>query len=369
MTITLRHGQFRTRLRFRFSHAAAERTATENIIVEIQGSDGICGYGEGCPRPYVTGENTQTAQHFITAHGQEIAAMARTVDDLRGWITDNETLIDTNPAAFAAIELAILDRLGKRANQPLEVTIGAPYLSGPLPYTAVIGDSKPLVTRLVGTAHRLWGFSDFKIKLNGDKTRDLKRLRTLPARARIRADANNHWPNASACIDHIRSLGNPFWAIEEPVTAGDFTAMRTIATSLDIRIVLDESLTRRSHLQPCSQDPHFWVANIRVSKCGGILRASQLAREAQALGIEIILGAHVGETSLLTRAALAVGQSLQKPPLAREGAYGRILLADDLAQPPLQFSRGGSFHPARHGLQTAAGSGVTVTPQNIEWPL
>ncbi|MHA1570577.1 MAG: enolase C-terminal domain-like protein [Alphaproteobacteria bacterium] len=369
MSLSLRRGRFATSLRFRFRHASADRTATDNVIVEIRDSDGICGYGEGCPRQYVTDETAETAALFIDSQGPAIALAATTLANLRSWIAQNENLIDANPAAFAAIECAALDLIGKRAGQPLESVIGAPPLIDPVPYTAVISDSSPGKTRLIALAHRLWGFSDFKIKISGDPGRDRQRLQTLPPGARIRADANNHWQDAATAVTHIQGLGRPFWAIEEPVTAGDYSAMQTIAEALGLKIILDESLTHRAQLTCLAESPHLWVANIRVSKCGGILRASHLAKQAQALGIGVILGAHVGETSLLTRAALAVGQTLKAPPIAREGAYGTILLKSDLTQPALRFSHGCHFHPNRYGLNKAAGLGIKVNTDLIQWAI
>ena len=38
-----------------FKHASAERAATQTLWVEARTADGMIGYGEGCPREYVTG--------------------------------------------------------------------------------------------------------------------------------------------------------------------------------------------------------------------------------------------------------------------------------------------------------------------------
>lgn len=367
MTVSVRIGQFHTDLRFRFRHASADRSATENIIVELVDTDGRRGYGEGCPRDYVTGETVSSGQAFVRKYGPELAAQTETVDALQYWIDSHEPLIDANPAAFAAIELAALDLMGQRLKQPLEGVIGVPVLETPVRFSGVIGDASPTKTRLVSYAHRFLGFTDFKIKLNGDTDTDRRRLSTLSKGGRLRADANNLWPDAAGCIAHVQALGQPFWAIEEPVAVGDDQAMREIAATLGVKIVLDESLTRRDQLDRYAVDPSMWIANIRVSKCGGVLRAAQLARQAQEMGIGVILGAHVGETSLLTRAALAVSQSLRTAPLAREGGYGTILLKSDIGQTSLRLGRGGRFDPRRYGLTTAAGMGFAADLSRIDW--
>ena len=367
MTIALRQGRFESRMRFRFKHASAARSKTANVIVELRDENGVCGYGEGCPRDYVTGETVATAGAFIAAHGREVSDAIADVTELTAWIEAHGGLIDADPAAFCAMELAALDLLAKRRGVPLETIIGAPALAAPVHYTAVMGDSSPRKTALAATAYRLWGFTDFKIKLSGDLARDQARLRRLPRRARVRVDANNYWRNAADAIAYMRSLKRPIWAIEEPAAAGDEDAMRAIAEALEVKIILDESLTRREQLEQYSSDAARWIANVRVSKCGGIVRSARLARQAQAAGIGVIIGAHVGETSLLTRAALAVGQCLAQPPLAREGAYGTILLQSDLAQPALRFERGGKLVPTRYGLATRAGMGGEITADAVDW--
>lgn len=366
MTASIRIGRFESPMRFSFKHASAERVATENILVEI-GENGVYGYGEGCPRDYVTGETLQTAEGFLLRHGPEIAEAASDLCSFRNWIDSHEALIDENPAAFCSIELAALDLLGKRMKQPLESVVGAPVLSEPATYSAVIGSSSPIKSRIIGAVYHLSGFSDFKVKLNGRMTTDRKVVRRLPKGVRLRIDANNYWRSAQDCISYIQQLGRRIWALEEPVAPGDVSAMQEIGEALNVKVILDESFAHRNQLPVYCARPERWIANIRVSKCGGILRSMRLAQECQASGLGIILGAHVGETSLLTRAALAIGQALHRPPLAREGAYGKILLKSDLTNASLQFHYGGRLSPARYGLATKAGLGLEVFPQTALW--
>ena len=63
---------------------------------------------------------------------------------------------------------------------------------------------------------------------------------------------------------------------------------------------------------------------------GGILRSLAIAEEAKARGIPIIIGAQVGETSILTRAALTVANQYRDILLAQEGAFGTYLLEHDI---------------------------------------
>ena len=367
MTTALRIGHFESPMRVRFKHASASRSHTQNVVVELRDESGLCGYGEGCPREYVTGETQASAKAFLAEHGPEAMTALDSLADLRRWVDEHEALIDANPAAFCAFDLAALDLLGKRAGMTLEQLLDLPPLSVPIAYTAVMGDSSPGKARAMSLAYGVWGFSDFKIKVSGDVARDRARFRTLPRNARIRVDANNLWQTAEECIRHFQQLDRDIWAIEEPVQAEDTASLRKIAEALGVKIILDESMTRRSQLALYKADPEHWIANIRISKCGGILRSIKLAQKVQAAGMGITLGAQVGETSLLTRAALTLGQSLSPPPLAREGAYGRFLLKRDLTVPSLRFQIGGKLAPSRFNLQARPGLGLDVTESAVSW--
>src|SRR5690606_28205188 len=55
-----------------FRHASAERSSTQTLIVKAVSHAGIAGYGEGCPREYVTGETIESAITFVATHQPEL---------------------------------------------------------------------------------------------------------------------------------------------------------------------------------------------------------------------------------------------------------------------------------------------------------
>ena len=56
-----------------FRHASASRARAENLIVAAHADTGEVGYGEGCPREYVTGETAAGGAAFIRRHADEVA--------------------------------------------------------------------------------------------------------------------------------------------------------------------------------------------------------------------------------------------------------------------------------------------------------
>ncbi len=366
MRVRLEARTFQAPMRVSFRHASADRRTSASVIVIARPAGtqdmALTGIGEGCPRRYVTGESVESAKAFIIRHRAELESSIDSLDSLRAWASAHEDEIDDNPAAFSALEGALLDHLARREENSLEALLGLPALHGPYRYSAVLGDSRPRVFWPQAWLYRMAGFADFKIKLSGDLDRDRAKLKVFKAMpgARLRADANNLWSDAESCIEFLQALDAPFWAIEEPVAVGDLTAQAVVAETLNVKIVLDESLLRLAQIADLGPLAAQAVANIRVSKCGGLLRSLALARAAEAAGIPLIFGAHVGETSVLTRAALCLSAAFGENVLAREGAFGRLLLSREPVTPTLRFGRAGLLDPIRFLATNHHGSGLTV---------
>ena len=79
---------------------------------------------------------------------------------------------------------------------------------------------------------------------------------------------------------------------------------------------------------------------------GGILRSLSIAQRAKQLNIPIVIGAQVGETSLLTRAALTIANQFRSNLLAQEGGFGTYLLARDVIEKPIMFGKNGYLAPS-----------------------
>lgn len=347
-----------------FSHASAERNRTQSVLVTAKSADGLLGFGEGCPREYVTGESLESAMKFFTDHRQTVSEL-RNLNGIHEWVNTNRETIDANPAAWCAIELALLDLLGKNTQQSLETLLGQPTLNGVFQYSAILGtDDLQVFQKLVRTYLDM-GFTDFKVKLTGDLPRDRDKIDVLKAHInnshRIRFDANNCWTDVRAASEYLASIDCPFWAVEEPLVKDDYHGLVQLAEDLGKKIILDESFQHLGQLVELQETIEHWVVNLRVSKMGGLLRSLELVKAFRNIGIPIIIGAQVGETSLLTRAALTIANSARDILTAQEGAYGTHLLEYDLCDPPLMFERGGRLNTDTLPLRDDFGCGADLS--------
>ncbi len=334
-----------------FKHSSATRLQTESVIVVAESVSGNKGYGEGCPRSYVTGETLETAFGFFESVQPTLLNITN-VDQIKAWVSEHQQTLDKNPAAWCAVELALLDLIGKENQQPVEMLLSLPELSGDFCYTAVLGvNSLPAFKKQLEKYAGL-GFNDFKVKISGNIKEDQERIllfKTLEQqKIKIRLDANNLWKDADQAIDYIENLTHSFFAIEEPLQPGDYEGCRKIFQALKIPIILDESFTRIAQFENINAAPKNWIVNLRISKMGGLLRSLAIAEQAKRLRIPIIIGAQVGETSILTRAALTVANAYREILLGQEGAFGTHLLEHDITQQPIMFGKRGLLSATPH---------------------
>jgi L-alanine-DL-glutamate epimerase-like enolase superfamily enzyme len=230
-------------------------------------------------------------------------------------------------------------------------------------YTAVLGDAPASAFHAMAERYRQAGFKDFKVKLSGSAEHDRDKMAVFDkwgdAAIRVRADANNLWTTADRAIAELRRLDYRFFGIEEPIGKGRHAELSRIAQALSWVVILDESLTRGEQLSLLSEPHTQWLINVRVSKMGGLIRSLRVVQAARARGIGVIVGAQVGETSLLTRAALTVARAAGDALVAQEGAFGTLLLERDVCDPPLMFGPGGVLDASAYSMLTRPGLGVS----------
>jgi L-alanine-DL-glutamate epimerase-like enolase superfamily enzyme len=328
----------------KFSHNSASRHETETIIIKIQNLEGTVGFGESCPRYYVTGESFSTAYDF---YGQFKSSLENifSLAELKEFVFHHKAEIDKNPAAWCALELALLDLMAKERLISVEQLLGVKKQKIPLPFTAVIGiDSFPQFLKKA-IKYRLLGFLDFKIKLSGHFKQDRKALSLLKhlgcKKSNIRVDGNNLWKNKTEAINYLRPLLSYIWAIEEPIKANEFQDMAEMAHILNLKIILDESMLNLESFSTIQNKAHLFIPNIRISKLGGVLRTLELINYLEKNNFQWILGSHVGEMSLLTRASLLIASEAKPNSLiAREGAFSTHLILEDLFYPNLKLGLG-----------------------------
>ncbi len=331
-------------------HAAATRYEGESIWIKIT-KNGEAGFGEGCPRSYVAGDDLESSITWVKEQYANGEFEIHSLDELTQWAENNDAVIDKYPSAWCAIEMAFLDLFAKEKNCNVETLLGIENFKLGGRYTAVLGDDKKWTYTLLADKYLIRGLSDYKIKISGNLDRDREKVDILEELSkqhrakdvRIRLDANNLWKDrADDAIAYLKAIGsNRFFAIEEPVAAKNVSDLNQVSTLTGLPVILDESLCTRKDLALFKNQPGNFIANIKISRVGGIIRAVKLISEIKKLNWPIIIGCHVGETSLLTRAAFIAASAAGNNLIAQEGAFGDYLIGREPVDPMLKFGREG----------------------------
>lgn len=348
----------------KIKHAQHNKTTatSESVIIKVTTENGIIGYGECCPRSYVTGESVVSVINDLQRHKamieklefQDLAAIEKLIC--------NECACKIGLAAICGVELALLDAFSKEQQQSLISIFGGQYRAK-FDYTGIV----PLqsVNSLVQFLPRLQHF-DFKhLKMKVDRNLDstITKLGILQAafpKATIRLDINEAWTLeiAKKQIPKLLALGVNTFEQPFPKQKEKVFQQLTAAFGKESKIMIDESITTYAsawfliHYKVCN---HF---NLKISKHGGIFKTLKIYDLITRNGLTCQLGAHYGETCILTASQLLVA-SLCPEITLQEGAFGTNLLTTDIGKQPLQIDRDGQIKTASLKL-TENGLGMSV---------
>ena len=353
-------------MRVAVEHALAKRKLARNVLLAAVDDGGRVGWGECCPRDYVTGETVESVEAALEREllprfqGRGFPSVAAVAEALSAELP---ALPRDRHAAFCAVELALLDLAGKHFGVSAGTVLG-PVVRPRARYSAVIASSGLPKAGAMAAVARIIGAAEFKVKTLAElahNRRLLRVVRRIAGRsASLRIDANAAW-SADEAVRQLDAL-RPFRleGCEQPVPGQDYAGMAAVTAARIVPVVADESLCSHADGERLARERGCDVFNLRVSKNGGLLNTLRLYRLAEAAGLRCQLGAQVGETGLLSAAGRHVATRL--PGIVWcEGSYGRILLRPDIVEPDVTVGLGG-WAPALD----APGLGVTPEPRLLE---
>lgn len=349
-------------LRGAVRHAAAERSGSESLFLKCVTSTGADGFGESLPRPYVTGEKREESFRLLVERilprlvGARFEDLGEALAFLRecdgrappDWVPASEP----QSAAWAAVDLALLDALGRETGRPLALAQTRTPSPG-FRYSAVVPTGGPRESRRRLAKVRAYGFRRVKLKLDaGEPARAVRQARRwLGAHCELRVDANMAWgfEEARRHMRELSALG--VRSFEQPLRPEALGEAARLVAETGLPVMADEGFCDRPSLAAQIAKVACTHVNVRVSKCGGLVGALERCRQARDAGLGVQIGCQVGESSLLSAAHLLV-MAAQPRVEWGEGCFGRHLLAEDPVSPPLQFGYGGQPPrlPVRPGL-------------------
>jgi L-Ala-D/L-Glu epimerase len=273
-----------------FKIARGEELVADTAIVRVS-SDGRSGIGEATP---------------VARYGESVDSVCRFFEGFRPAVDDPyrlETLLDDSIplAARAGFDIALYDLIGKDLGKPLYALFGLD--PGRTPVTSfTIGIARPQETlaKVAETA----GHSVLKLKLgdgSSDDQVEIVRLVRERFSGTLRIDANEGW-EPQAAVEILRRLERfEIECCEQPITAGNPQALRTIRERTNVPIVADEDARTAADL-PALYDCVDGV-NVKLTKAGGLRGALAMIHTARAMSMRVMIGCMVESAVAATAAA------------------------------------------------------------------
>ncbi len=323
----------------------------ENVFVYLESKNKLWGIGAGSPAKFVTGESIEDAKSALEKKLGKML-LGKDVRYIHQLCRLLEKEMPTTPAARKAADIALHDILAKYLELPLVDMLGRVYNS--LPTSITIG-IKPMVEETLREADEYVkrGFKIIKLKIGKSMDQDIETTHKLREKVGkkigIRVDANQGY-KAEDLTSYFRQTKDlNIELIEQPVSKEHPEEMLRVPLEIRKRCAADEGMQTPADAFSLAIPPHpFGIFNIKLTKCGGIHSALNIADIARYAGIELMWGCmdeSIVSISAALHAALACPATKYIDldgsfDLARDIVAGGFILKDGLMSVSDQFGLG-----------------------------
>ena len=280
-----------------FRIAPGASTESHNVIVKIVTDYGVVGWGEASPSERVTGETAETVIKILNRIAPKLIGLCplRIEQDVEVM----DSIVEGNPAAKAAVDIALHDILGKTGRKPLFMLMGGYRTEVLTDITLGIKSPKEMAEDAVKAVNK--GFKALKVKVGVNPPEDVERIKRIREaigdNVQIRIDANQGWTPKQAIevLNKIEKFNIQF--AEQPVPSEDIKGLMEVKKKSPIPIMADESVHSPEDAMRLIQAEAVDLINIKLMKSGGILKARKIAAIAEAARIPCMIGC-MGESEI-----------------------------------------------------------------------
>ncbi|MBM4024507.1 MAG: dipeptide epimerase [Planctomycetes bacterium] len=307
----------RRRLLLRHTWTIARNSSDfkDNVFVRVE-RDGVVGWGEAAPNVRYGQSAEQTMTAIEKARPVIEAGDWRHYVDLRAeW----ERAMPNESCACAAVDIAILDWVGRRLQAPLYRLFGLDARKAPVTTFTIGIDTPERIKQKVAEAK---DFPVLKIKVGTENDEGIVAAVREATDKPLRVDANEGWRDKEQALRKIQWLqGRGVELIEQPLPAAMIEETAWLRERLEIPILADEAVTRAADIPKLAGA--YDGINIKLMKAGGIQEALRMIHLARALGLKIMLGCMI-ESSVAISAAAQISPLVDYADLD-----GNLLISND----------------------------------------
>jgi o-succinylbenzoate synthase len=319
MTLTTEFERVSLPLSDEFTIARGTQETAENVIVRISDESGTTGLGAAAPAAHY-GETAATVEAVLP----DLLSVVDSVGDphaIERIERERREVVADNPAAHAAVDIALHDLAAKRLDVPLFRQWGLDPDSVPKTSFTIGLDSTERMLEKTRTAVDT-GYDVLKVKLGTDRDEEIvATVREAAPDARLRVDANEAWtPREAVRMTELLAEYDVEF-VEQPVPASDPAGLRFVYERSPLPIAADESCVRLPDVPAVAECVD--IVNLKLMKCGGLAAARRMIHAARAHGLEVMLGCMI-ETNVSIAAACHLAPLVDYADLD-----GALLLAED----------------------------------------
>ncbi|RMH60276.1 MAG: dipeptide epimerase [Calditrichaeota bacterium] len=287
----------------------------DNVFIALE-KDGITGFGEAAPNVRYDEDAQRTTERI-----QSVSALLEQTDffHYENLIRRVRQQITDQNCAVAAIDMALMDWLGKALNAPLYRIWGLDPADTP-PTSYSIGIDTP--ANMQQRVRERGEMAVYKIKLGSENDRAIIEAIRAVTDKPVRVDANEGWKDKHQALENIRWLaGHNIQFVEQPMPAAQHEDMVWLKERSPLPLIADEALHTTADI-PRIADGYHGI-NIKLMKSTGLQEARRMIHTARAMDMRVMLGCMV-------ESSLAISAGVHLAPLTDfVDLDGHMLLADD----------------------------------------
>jgi len=304
----------------------------DNVFVRIE-KDGVVGFGEAAPNVRYGEDHSKTTDRINGVKSlfekYDLWHYVDLKDEIFAGISDQN-------CACCALDIAIMDWVGKKLDAPLYKIWGLDKLKTPLTSFSIGIDTIEVIKRKVRAADK---YPLLKIKVGKENDEKIiEAVRSITDKP-IRVDANEGWKSKEVALEKIKwlqSMGIEF--IEQPMPSDMIDETRWLRDRVDIPIVADEAVKTAADIPKLAYA--YDGINIKLMKAGGPQEVMRMIFLAKAMNMKIMLGCMIESSIGISAAAhlspLVDWADLDGNLLLREDPYqgvevekGKLILNDN----------------------------------------
>lgn len=325
MNMEVRVVEMQLEIPYKIAYESVESAA--NVFFRVETDTGLYGMGCAAPDEGVTGETVTDVLETIRGTVMPILKHADPLRPVR-LLERLKPHLKGKPSVLAAVDMALLDLMGKQAGMPLWKLLGG--FRDRIRTSITIGISSEKETVEYAVQYVKQGFKALKIKGGIDVREDIARILRVRERVgsgiELRFDANQGYTEEETRLLFAKTKTAKLELIEQPTPRGNPDLLGRITRSLPIPVMADESIMDLRDVFRLARKGLVDMVNIKLMKVGGITEALHVNSVARSAGLDVMVGC-MDEAALSIAAGLHF--ALARPNVMYADLDGHIGLRGD----------------------------------------